>query len=104
MVPKVFKPHAQTGGGVAPSGLCVCLDDLDDLARLETPGADAHAPGRSGDLRPHRDEVGKPPSLRQLVRVADRMTDRGALPADVAPLRHARSSEGIRVSGDDGPV
>src|SRR5207245_1901383 len=83
--------------GVAPSRLCVCLNDLGDLARLETPGADAHAPGRSGELRPHRDEVGKPPSLRQLVRVADRMTHRGTLPADVAPLRHARSSESIRV-------
>src|SRR2546425_4170686 len=69
---------------------------LGALARLETPGADAHAPGLAGDLRPYRDEVRKPPALRELVRVADRMTHRGALPADIAPLRHERSSEWMR--------
>src|SRR5439155_8052269 len=90
----------QSGGGDAPSRLCLCLNDLGDLARLETPGADAQAPGRSGDVYPHRDEVREPPSLRELVRVADRMTDRGALPADIAALRHARSLESIGVVGD----
>src|SRR2546430_13597110 len=98
-------PPAHDPGGRQPTtGLCLCLNDLGDLARLETPGADAHAPGLAGDLRPYRDEVRKPPALRELVRVADRMTHRGALPADIAPLRHERSSEWMAVSGDDGTV
>ena len=78
-----------SGGGNAPSRLC--LNDFRDLARLEAAGAYAHASSPAGDHRAHRDQIGKPAPLRELVRVADRMTDRGTLPADIAPLGHERS-------------
>src|SRR3970282_2163001 len=91
-------PSDHSGGGLAPSRLC--LNDFRDLARLEEAGAHAHAPGSPGDQRAHRDQVGQPAAPRQLVRVADRVADRRMLPADIAPLGHDHSSgAGFRTTG-----
>src|SRR4029453_7032300 len=66
-----------------PSRCCLCLNDLGALARRETAGAHADARDRIAVERPHRHEVRQPATLGQLVYVADRMTDGGALRAHI---------------------
>src|SRR5262249_60461304 len=82
-------PHKPHAGGGPP--LPLCLNDLRDLSGLQAASADADTLSFAVDHRPHPDQVRQPAPLRQLVSVADRVTDGGALPADIAPLRHGYS-------------
>src|SRR5207247_5475636 len=86
------------GGGNAPSRLC--LNDLRDLARLETAGTNAHALRTAFHQCPHRDKVGQPAASGELVGVTDRVADGGTFPAHITPLSHDHSLSRIQSAED----
>src|SRR4029453_15538901 len=83
--------HPESGGRRAPRFLA--LDDLRHLAGLPAPGAHAQALGAAAaDGAAHRHQIGHPAPGGDVVGVADAVTIGGALPADVAALRHGAGS------------
>ena len=90
--------HA-SGRGQPPSR--VCLNDLCDLSGLQTARTDTRALRLAGDHDPHRHEIRHPAPPRELVGVADRVTDRRTLRTDIASLSHECSLNVEDPQGDE---
>src|SRR5215217_858923 len=85
-------------GSIPLRGLC----GLDDLVGLETARADVHAPRAPTVVDPHLLEVRVEAAPRRDHRVAPGVSERGALAAAVADLRHA-AFEVTRWPASEGP-
>src|SRR6266571_3124112 len=78
------------GGTTCPLPLCLCLNDLRDLAGLQAARTHPNTLSLAADPGAHGHEVREPAPPRELVRVTDRVPDGGPFPADLAPLSHSR--------------